>query len=276
MISRRSLALGTSSAAATDDLIGILLGEFAGELKGERVVVVPHDVLHRIPFGTLRYNDAYLAADTSLSYLPSASMLGHLAGGDSPNRDSVAIFADPDGSLPYARLEASRVESAFSGNSVDSFVGPQATLAQFHRSQSERAILHLAAHGRFNARSPLFSSIRMTDGEIYLRDIGRLNDFAASLVVLSACNSGDSKIRSGDELTGLSGSFLKVGARSVLVNLWSVEDDTAAALMKSFYEGLIDEELPIDVALRLAKSKMIADGHQPSSWGGFVLIGSPE
>jgi CHAT domain-containing protein len=63
-------------------------------------------------------------------------------------------------------------------------------------------------------------------------------DLQASLVVLSACETGLGKLSSGDELVGLTRAFIYAGTPSVVASLWKVEDSSTAALMASFYKNL--------------------------------------
>jgi len=57
----------------------------------------------------------------------------------------------------------------------------------------------------------------------------------ASLVTLSACETGLGNISQGDELVGLSRAFLFAGASSVIVSLWAVADYPTSLLMVNFY-----------------------------------------
>jgi len=48
--------------------------------EGEALVVVPHGMLHHVPFQALRGPAAYLVEERVVSYAPSASALVHLLG----------------------------------------------------------------------------------------------------------------------------------------------------------------------------------------------------
>jgi CHAT domain-containing protein len=69
------------------------------------------------------------------------------------------------------------------------------------------------------------------------REIFNLN-FTSELVTLSACETGINKIAKGDELVGLTNSFIYAGAASLLVTLWAVEDQSTFEFMQSFYKYL--------------------------------------
>ena len=60
----------------------------------------------------------------------------------------------------------------------------------------------------------------------------------ARLVVLSCCHSGQGRIWKGEGVVGIARAFLAAGARSVLVNLWAIDDEATMVFMKSFYQYL--------------------------------------
>ena len=75
------------------------------------------------------------------------------------------------------------------------------------------------------------------DGRLEVREIFGM-DLKASLIVLSACETGLGKLSSGDELVGLTRAFIYAGTPSVVASLWNVEDSSTAQLMASFYKNL--------------------------------------
>ena len=94
----------------------------------------------------------------------------------------------------------------------------------------------------------------------------------ASLVTLSACQSGVSKITAGDELLGLVRAFLAAGAKSLLVSMWWADDQATAELMEAFY-GRLKAGFSRSSALREAQVSLRARHPHPYYWAPFVLIG---
>src|SRR6266496_2302593 len=85
---------------------------------------------------------------------------------------------------------------------------------------------------------PMSSHIKINSNEnLEAREIFNL-DFTSELVTLSACETGISKIAKGDDLVGLTNSFIYAGAASLLVTLWAVEDQSTFEFMQSFYKNL--------------------------------------
>ena len=96
----------------------------------------------------------------------------------------------------------------------------------------------------------------------------------ATLVVLSACQTGLGEDVRGEGLVGLTRAFLYAGARSVAVTLLDVSDVGTEELMKRFY-GELRTGTSKDVALQRA---MVAVHRNPSRshpfyWAPFTLIG---
>jgi len=96
------------------------------------------------------------------------------------------------------------------------------------------------------------------------------------LVVLSACQSGQGKMVSGEGLVGLTRGFMYAGAPSVVVSLWNVDDAATSALMTRFYKGLLGTgHLRPAAALRAAQRSLIEDTKwsQPFYWAAFTVQG---
>ena len=108
----------------------------------------------------------------------------------------------------------------------------------------------------------------IAEGEIDLRDVG----LSASLVTLSACETGLSKIFAGDEILGIARGFLAAGASSLIVSLWNVIDEATGKLMAILYDRIQRGEAPT-ASIRNAQLEFIRRGEHPYLWAPFVLIG---
>ncbi len=120
----------------------------------------------------------------------------------------------------------------------------------------------------------------LDDGYLTAEELGWLDLSGVGLVVLSACETGLGRARSGEGLISLRRAFLTAGARTVVSSLWSVDDESTLELMASFYRGLWQDGLGPLEALRAAQLAMLArnraayDEAAPATWGAFVLEGS--
>ena len=148
---------------------------------------------------------------------------------------------------------------------------------------SRAQIVHFATHGFLDNEHPEMSAIVLTmtdrngvktNGVMPLPDIYSLN-LSADLIVLSACQTALGKDIKGEGLVGLTHSFMSADAKSVVASLWKVDDRATAALMRDFYEGMLQEDMTPAAALRAAKLKMMKEKqwNAPYYWAGFVLQG---
>lgn len=277
-----ALSGGTAAAEAESlfylqHLYEALFAPLAGRLEPyPHLVVVPDQVLHHLPLAALHDGHAYLGERWSVSYLPAASLLGKptpagqpLAGGR-PQSPLILAYSDRE-RLPYIVKEARQVAAVLDGAGL--FLEDEATIERLRERGPDCSLLHLAAHGAFRADNPLFSWLRLADGRLTVHDLYRLNLPAAGLVTLSACETGRTGLRGGDVL-GLSYGFLATGARSLLLSLWSVDDQPTAELMVHFYRNLAAGQSKA-TALARAQQQVRSRHTHPFYWAGFILVGEP-
>jgi hypothetical protein len=240
-----------------------------------RVIVVPHGPLHSLPFHALiGASGRALLEDHVFSRLPSASALRYLErpGEASPgsfDETNVLAVGVGDRSIPQVDEEVRRVRRRFRRGRI--LRGRRATRAAFLAAAEEADVVHLATHGVFRDDDPHFSALRLHDGWMSLYDLYGMK-LRAGLVCLSACQSGRSWTGAGDELVGLARGFLHAGARTLVVSLWPVHDESTARLMEAFYRGL-GAGRPAEDALREATLALREEFPHPYHWAPFVLIG---
>jgi CHAT domain-containing protein len=248
-------------------------------IKAPRVVVVPHDVLHYLPFGALRSPPGrWLVEDYTLSTLPSASVLRFLeAKRTAAAPPAVLAVGNPDlGAaldLRYAEREARVVADHYAGTSV--LVRQDATETRAKALAGGARLLHFATHAELDERDPLASGLLLTpgggdDGRLEVREIFGL-DLHAQLVVLSACETGLGALSTGDELIGLQRAFLYAGTPAVITTLWKVDDRASYTLMREFYDRL--EKADAAVSLQAAQRAAMKEFPHPFAWAGFGLTG---
>lgn len=154
--------------------------------------------------------------------------------------------------------------------------GRESTETFIKENASGYNFVHIATHGNYNYEQPLYSHLLFPptgedDGRLNVYEVFEL-DLDASLVTLSACETGLGNLSKGDELVGLSRAFLFAGASSVVVSLWAVADYPTSLLMANFYSYIKDHNL--NKALTLAQRDVIKTYPQPLYWAPFILIGN--
>jgi CHAT domain-containing protein/tetratricopeptide (TPR) repeat protein len=236
-----------------------------------KLLIIPHGLLHQIPFHALYNGRSYLLEQFEISYAPSVTLFTLCQQKARLPFTQALIMGVADPLIPAVDAEVTAVKQQFANATVKT--GQEATIHAFRDESSNANIIHLACHGLFRADNPIFSALKLHDDWLTAADILQLN-LNNSLVTLSACESGQSQIKVGDELIGLARAFLGAGATSLVVSLWIVQDETTATLMSNWYQEL--QQQPHSnraAALRTAQLKLKSQYPHPYYWAPFVLIG---
>jgi CHAT domain-containing protein len=236
----------------------------------DRLIFVPHGLLHQVPFAALHDGQQYLVERFEAVVAPSASSLTFCLRPRSRTDTRALIVAhSAGGALPGAIAEAESVAALFDG---DHLFEDQVTLPALREHARQADLIHIAAHGVSRLDAPLFSYLRIAGGHLTALDCFDL-ELDCSLVALSACESGRGVVDAGDEQIGLPRAFLYAGARAVLYSLWRIDDRTTQTLMESFYARL-RRGLGRGAALRAAQLECLqGDAVHPFLWAAMVLVG---
>jgi CHAT domain-containing protein len=241
----------------------------APEVKRRRLVIIPHRALHYVPFHALHDGAAYAIERREFCYAPSAVVLRHCLACSQSSWQSALLLGYADEQTPHVRNEIRTLAPLFPEHTA--LLDEDATIAALRLGASHADVLHLACHGQFRPDNPLFSSLRLADGWLTVRDASAL-DLRCGLVALSACETGMSAVAPGDELIGLARGFFSAGAPTLLLSLWTVDDEATAELMSSFYTRLRAGDAPA-AALRSAQLQQLRRQPHPFFWSPFVLLG---
>jgi tetratricopeptide (TPR) repeat protein len=272
-LDRHREALLTATRHHLRSLYDQLIGPLAALVKERTsLIVVPHQMLHYVPFHALFDGSRYVIDTHDVSYGASASVLSICRGRESaPPEGRDLILAVPDEATPHIHEEVEALRKLMPNARV--FVGSEAREERLREYAPSAARIHIAAHGIFRADNPMFSSLRLGDNWLSLLDIFSLR-LGADVTTLSACETGMNAVWEGDELLGLARGFLYAGTPSLVVSLWMVNDRSTAQLMRRFYEGLRDG-LSKAAALRQAILDVKSRFPHPYFWAPFVLLGKP-
>lgn len=266
-----SALMRAASEAHLHALYRALISPVRHLLHCQRLVIVPHAFLHRLPFHALSDGEHCLIDNYSISYAPSASVY-YLCSKTKPGKGEVksTVIGVTDPRTPHIEEEVNAVAASLPNARV--FTGPAATVEQLRKATAESRFLHIATHGEFRTDNPMFSSIRLADSFLSVYDF---YDFRlrAELVTLSGCGTGLSVVTSGDELLGLVRGLLYSGTRAVLLTLWDVNDQSTAEFMKCFYAKMTGSREKSD-ALREAVLELRRSYPDVYHWAPFVLIGN--
>jgi CHAT domain-containing protein len=250
--------------------------------EAAHLIIVPHGVLHMLPFQAMPLDGEPLIEHRSLSYAASARMLAAVRDGAADEGEE-AMLSRPmvvgvaDEHAPEIEREGREVARQLQCDQNGVFFGVEATAEKISVALPHATLLHMACHGRYSPESPLGSGLRLADRWLTARDLLAMQ-LRAQLVTLSGCETGVNLVKAGDELLGLLRGFFIAGAPRVLASLWRVHDSTTREFMAAFYRCLntLDaRSRPVARALRQAQLHMLHAHPHPALWASFVLAGKP-
>jgi CHAT domain-containing protein len=238
-------------------------------IGARRLIVVPHDVLHYVPFHALFDGSAYMIEKREVGSAPSAGVLHQCLTAPRRPFERALLVGVPDDDIPHVSEELATLSQRFPR--ATTLTGIHATRAEVRANVRDIDVLHLACHSQFRPDNPLFSALRLGDGWMTAREAYDLH-LEGALVTLSACETGMSAVAPGDELMGLVRGFFSAGAASLVVSLWTVDDESTAELMSDMYARLQIGDRPA-AALRYAQSRALATYEHPFFWAPFAVFG---
>lgn len=274
------------------ELYDLLLKPVVAEMTAATgITIVPHGVLHYVPFAALYSGEQYLIDEKPTRVLPSSSVLQYL-GKRHQDDASLLVLGNPDrdnrSNLPGAEREAvaivkqSRERTLQANASLATLpktvllLREQATETAIKQTAAQFQYVHFASHGVFDDRSPLNSRLLLgkdaeNDGDLTVSELYSLK-LNADLVTLSACETALGEVANGDDVVGFSRGFLYAGADSIVSSLWEVDDQATNELMQSFYLNL--QSMSKRSALTEAILSTKQTYQHPYYWAAFQLTGS--
>jgi CHAT domain-containing protein len=248
-----------------------LMGPFVNEIKTPHIALIPHGTLHFLPFHAFFDGEKYLIDEYEISYAPSASVLKYCLEKQNIRESSPLLVGVADEMAPLVGEEISRLSQIFPDARV--LRDEAATREAFVENGKISSFLHIATHAIFRQDNPMFSSFKLADGWFTAFDLFSMS-CQTNLVTLSGCQSGMSEVTGSDDLLGLMRGFLYAGARSLLLSLWNVNDESTAELMARFYREW-QKGATKSTALRSAMLAVRQEHPNPFYWAPFLLVGNP-
>jgi len=252
-----------------NELYTELIAPVRSRLQGSRLVVVPHELLHYVPFHALFDGTDYLIDSFTVSYAPSANIYMQCQQKQTNKAGGSLILGVPDQQTPSIYDELQAVAEIVPQAKV--FLGSEASEKVLREHGPRSRVVHIATHGFFRKDNPMFSGIRLGDSFLTLYDLYRLK-LPVELVTLSGCSTGLNVVAAGDELIGLVRGLLSAGARSLLLTLWDVNDKSTTEFMKAFYRRLSNRP-DRALAVREAMIEVRERYPNPYFWAPFILVG---
>ncbi len=277
------MMMGKPKTPAVTKLLGQLydgiLQPFEKEIQERNLIIVPDGILHYLPFAALVDREGkFLVEKHTICLEPTFTALKFCMDRRKGRSKTVLAFGDPDLQdakldLPNARLEVKNIAKIFPQAQV--YLRDKATETLAKKIMGNFDIIHFACHGEMDPACGVQSCLRLApdavnDGKLTAGEIFELR-LNAQLVILSGCETGVSELCPGDELIGMTRSFLYAGTPSMIVSLWKVDDDATSLLMSNLYKNLAT--MGKAEALRQAQIATMKVKRHPYYWAAFYLVG---
>ena len=182
--------------------------------------------------------------------------------------------------LPGARKEAQEVIAVLrqEGLRTTSCIGKDALTTTKELLRATADIVHIAAHGEFDADDPLNTGVILSDGHrLTAREFGQM-PFVPRLVFVNCCHlarPGDAPTRWTDGRFGaaLAEELLARGVEVLLAAGWPVNDRAARTFAGEFYRQLLKHNEPLGEAVRLARLATFREQPRGATWGAYQVYG---
>lgn len=264
--------------------------------KIDQLIIIPDGRLGLIPLEALLQKNIkkeisfnslpYLINDYTTNYTFSATLYAREKAKEKvitkPNISLTApVSFNTMSDLPGSKVEVEKIQQLFSEKQLKHTLQLENNATETavkNGTATKGDILHFATHGIVKQENPELSQIFLkedaeNDGNLYTSEIYSLK-LNASLVNLSACQTGLGQYSKGEGVVGLSRALIYAGAQNLIVSYWKVSDESTSQLMISFYKNHLEGK-NYATSLRNAKLELIKKGefNHPYYWAPFVLIG---
>lgn len=266
------------------------------------VVVVPDDVLWRVPFEALPIEDRYLADFVTVTYAGSiTALLSQPQAADDPAALPFLGIGSPELGAPVrdrlkatapnwtlrapaaAEREVKAAAALYEEPAAVVRLGAAATEEAFRADVERAALVHIAAPFRTNSASPLFSPLLLTtpagerpesaaDGILEAREIMNL-PLRARTAVLSDGTAMSMRNAAAATPT-LQWIWLAAGVPALVLPRWLGDEPASEALIAELHLRLKAGDAPAD-ALQAARMKVrkTEATAAPFYWAGWMLVG---
>jgi CHAT domain-containing protein len=261
-----------------------------------RAIVIPHEILWRVPFEALPVDTGYLADNISIVYAPSATALVarptmpaelptvELVVASAPvlsqqSADQLAQTA-PDWVVRPAAAADAEIKALLDGVDparVAAIDSASATEAAVRERLPSASVIHLASPFRINGASPLFSPLLLgpdpaNDAALEAREVMNL-DLRARIAILSD-GSAMTMREAADEVGVVAWAWRAAGVPALVLPRWGADDSVTTPFLVELHQRLRVGDSP-EQALQTARTKRRRDttASAPFFWAGWMVMG---
>jgi len=243
-----------------------LIQPMRADLQTSGLIVVPHGVMHYIPFGALFDGENYLVDRFDISYSPSTSILKAVLERENARPARPLILSRP---FSQSDEELSALQKV--ANDGEWCTGETFTRTRMLGNALHSEFIHISTDIQFRHDNPMFSAIRCADAWITAVDLYSMS-CETGLLALSANMSGLNPAAGSESMKAITEALLYAGARTVLTGLWNVDTPTSGDFFAAFYGKWRNGATKCD-ALRYAAGSIRETRPHPLFWAPYILVG---
>lgn len=255
----------------------------------EEILIIKDGLLNFLPFESLITSSSYEKNLQNWPYLLKKAAITYSYSIQSLSKEPVSkpnapllfngIFISKTGSgkanIKAVELEYLELQKLLKGRFAKN---KDVTVKRFKQTLQEADVLHISSHAYItdSLKDPV---LELYKDKYYLFELGATQR-VPQLLILSACQTADGELLSGEGVNSLSRGFIAAGAKGVVSSLWKVNDESAAGLMQIFYKEVVNHK-KVAPALRNAKLSWLANTKNkmlllPYYWDSLIYVGSPQ
>jgi CHAT domain-containing protein len=276
IISMSSQQYAKTTYTLYKELLEPLLKELPHSVN--RLIICPDGYLQNVAWDALVTDTLQTESFKSLSYLLRRYTIStvlsplHLKRSNS-EADVTFIGISPDfinskrlSEIPFSRELVRKKSEKYAVNFQETFLN-------INKSTS---ILHIATHVKADTLHPFNSVIYLADDSITMETLARV-PLKPKLAVLNGCSSGVGTSLYTEGTLSFARVFYRLGAESVLMTLWDVDDKTTANILEEFYNQL-DKGNDLASSVQEAKMEFLSNQESdelanPYYWAGLQVSG---
>jgi tetratricopeptide (TPR) repeat protein len=248
------------------ELYNRLIQPLRHELQTPGLIIVPHGILHYIPFAALFDGKDYLLDCFDINHSPSALFLRSALQREPVHEKRSLVLGRPLASGDPEFIALQKVASDAEWRLGDGF-----TRDRMINEPLRCEFVHLSTDVHFRHDNPMFSAVRCADSWITAVDLYSMS-CETNLVTLSGNKIGLNPAAGSHSMTAITESLLYAGARSVLNTLWNVDITTTGDFLEVFYREWRSGVAKC-IALRRAAATIRNTRRHPFFWAPYFVVG---
>ncbi len=226
------------------DLHRELVAPFINTVEANRLIIIPHGLMHLLPFRAFFDGEQYLGDRFDLCMAPSAAVFQSLM-----RRGPLALETENQHSSVSIETRAGLSEEALSAD-----------------------VIRINAPITLRQDNPLLSSLEFADGVLCAPDVYSLK-YKAAVLALTGRQQRAGSVVTSDDVLGLVRGFLHAGANSVLTRLWDTPAEVTEVFMEAFALSW-SENKHRGNAMKRATAIVREKFGRADYWGPFTIWGA--